>query len=155
MLHLKRVDVDDLTEQVFAKASAIGDHDWRLAESATLVAELDPTTDHPGVAATGRQRREVLAAGVADRRWAAGCRIRAPLEFYVVDRGPGIPEGMEERIFERFGRVDARRGIQGSGLGLPIVVRDRERARRPRDACRPRRPAPGSRSSFPSVQEVK
>ncbi len=38
----------------------------------------------------------------------------------VVDRGPGIPEGQESQVFERFHRADStRRG--GSGLGLAIV----------------------------------
>jgi two-component system sensor histidine kinase KdpD len=36
----------------------------------------------------------------------------------IVDRGPGIPEGERERIFEPFYR---RQGSQGSGLGLSIA----------------------------------
>ncbi len=38
----------------------------------------------------------------------------------VADRGPGIPPGEEERVFERFHRV-ARPGVRGAGLGLPIA----------------------------------
>ena len=37
----------------------------------------------------------------------------------VADRGPGIPPGDEERIFERFHR-GAHAGVRGVGLGLPI-----------------------------------
>ncbi|MBR6733998.1 MAG: HAMP domain-containing histidine kinase [Kiritimatiellae bacterium] len=39
------------------------------------------------------------------------------------DRGPGIPHGSEERIFERFYRVDnsLAQATSGSGLGLPIA----------------------------------
>lgn len=36
----------------------------------------------------------------------------------VEDEGPGIPEGQEEKIFERFYKVDSF--IQGAGLGLPL-----------------------------------
>jgi two-component system sensor histidine kinase MprB len=39
----------------------------------------------------------------------------------VLDRGPGIEPGEEERIFDRFHRADAARSMPGSGLGLSIV----------------------------------
>ncbi len=38
----------------------------------------------------------------------------------VGDRGPGIPSGDEERVFERFQR-GAHTGVRGVGLGLPIA----------------------------------
>jgi two-component system, OmpR family, sensor histidine kinase MprB len=39
----------------------------------------------------------------------------------VFDRGPGIPPGEQERIFDRFHRSEAARSMPGSGLGLSIV----------------------------------
>jgi K+-sensing histidine kinase KdpD len=39
----------------------------------------------------------------------------------VVDRGPGIPEGERERIFEPFYRSGSAAGGNGSGLGLAIA----------------------------------
>jgi two-component system sensor histidine kinase KdpD len=38
----------------------------------------------------------------------------------VADRGPGVPAGEEERVFERFHRA-AVPGVRGVGLGLPIA----------------------------------
>ena len=40
----------------------------------------------------------------------------------VADRGPGIEEGQELVIFERFHRATAARTLPGSGLGLSIVA---------------------------------
>ena len=39
----------------------------------------------------------------------------------IVDRGPGIPEGERERIFEPFYRADGAPAGAGSGLGLAIA----------------------------------
>lgn len=40
----------------------------------------------------------------------------------VHDRGPGLPEGEEHRMFDRFYRADQTRTMPGSGLGLAIVA---------------------------------
>jgi signal transduction histidine kinase len=42
--------------------------------------------------------------------------------FDVIDRGPGIPAGFAERIFEPFERFDPNSGV-GTGLGLPVSRR--------------------------------
>ena len=39
----------------------------------------------------------------------------------VLDRGPGIPQGSEQRIFDRFARGETSDRTGGSGLGLAIV----------------------------------
>ncbi|HXC99902.1 MAG TPA: HAMP domain-containing sensor histidine kinase [Verrucomicrobiae bacterium] len=45
------------------------------------------------------------------------------IEMRVLDRGPGVPRGCEERIFEQFYRAhdSLSSGIQGSGLGLTLA----------------------------------
>jgi signal transduction histidine kinase len=44
-------------------------------------------------------------------------------EVRVLDRGPGVPPGCEEKVFEKFYRAhdSLSSGIQGSGLGLTIA----------------------------------
>ncbi|MFR9751955.1 ATP-binding protein [Nocardia sp. 004] len=39
----------------------------------------------------------------------------------VVDSGPGVPQGMEERLFEPFQRLGDRDNTSGVGLGLSVV----------------------------------
>ena len=46
----------------------------------------------------------------------------------VLDRGPGVAVGEEERIFDRFHRAESARTMPGSGLGLSIVREVVERA---------------------------
>jgi signal transduction histidine kinase len=44
------------------------------------------------------------------------------VRFSVRDEGPGIPPGQQERIFEKFYRLDPNmtQGVGGTGLGLYI-----------------------------------
>ncbi len=50
-------------------------------------------------------------------------RVDRHIRLAIADRGPGIPRGQEDRIFERFYRIDPGRSRDrgGSGLGLAIV----------------------------------
>jgi two-component system, OmpR family, sensor kinase len=119
-VELRETDVDDLTADVFAKVSVLPGHAWELGEVARVRAALDP----------GRITQAWLqlvdnAAKYSSPGTTITLGSRATpreLEFWVADHGPGIPSEARSRIFERFGRVDAGRGIRGSGLGLPIVA---------------------------------
>jgi len=48
--------------------------------------------------------------------------VAPSLEVRVVDRGPGVPVDLRERIFEPFERFDTHSGV-GTGLGLPVSRR--------------------------------
>lgn len=113
------VDVDALTREVHAKVSAIPDHDWRLDGAAAETAGLDRARITQAWLQLADNAAKYSPAGSEVRLGSR--RVGDELELWVQDEGPGIPAGAEERIFERFGRADAGRGVQGSGLGLPIV----------------------------------
>jgi signal transduction histidine kinase len=115
------VDIRDFTDQVFAKASTDSGHAWSLAEHADVVGLLDSAR----ITQAWLQLADNAAKYSPDGSpISLGSRVvdDVALEFWVADQGPGIPKDMEDRIFERFGRVGAKRGVQGSGLGLPIVA---------------------------------
>ena len=68
------------------------------------------------------------------------------VELVVADRGPGVPPGLEEKVFERFFRADdslARRA-NGSGIGLSLA-RSLARGMGGDLTCRPR---PGGGAEF-------
>ena len=43
------------------------------------------------------------------------------IEIKMDDTGPGIPEDMRQKVFDRFTRVDPSRTLPGTGLGLSLV----------------------------------
>ncbi|MCU1534748.1 MAG: signal transduction histidine kinase [Glaciihabitans sp.] len=112
-------DVADLTADVFAKAAGLPDHQWILAESAQRTLPLDSTRITQAWLQLVDNAAKYSPAGT--KIVLGSTESLESTEFWVADTGPGIPPGSEERIFERFGRVDTGRGIRGSGLGLPIV----------------------------------
>lgn len=113
-------DVADLTALVFSKMQAIPDRRWQLESSADVVAHVSPTRITQAWLQLADNAAKYSPVGSLIR---VGSTVYAgSVEFWVADEGPGIPEGAERRIFERFGRADTGRGIGGSGLGLPIVA---------------------------------
>lgn len=113
------VDLGDLTEDVLAKARALGERDWQLDEvgQATLHADGQRVTQallqladnavkhtHPG---------DVVALGSSYDGTTA--------RLWVRDTGPGVRRVDREQVFERFGRAHVPDGDEGFGLGLSIV----------------------------------
>jgi len=58
---------------------------------------------------------------------------REQVEMQFIDNGPGIPEGMGDKLFEPFfrGNIESRKSVPGSGLGLYLA---REFVRRSKGA---------------------
>ena len=44
------------------------------------------------------------------------------VRLHVTDQGPGFPDELLERAFERFSQGDPARSDEGTGLGLAIVA---------------------------------
>lgn len=114
------VDLDLLTSELFAKARALADRDWRLE-----------ATGH-GIVHADAQRLTQAVMNLVDnavRHTGEGAVIAlgSALEpgrarLWVRDSGPGIPPDQQERIFERFARArDGGRRPGTSGLGLAIA----------------------------------
>jgi signal transduction histidine kinase len=51
----------------------------------------------------------------------SAAKTKDRLVVSVADTGPGIPTEEQERVFERFVRLDPSRGVGGAGLGLAIA----------------------------------
>lgn len=73
-------------------------------------------------------------------------RTDGKVSISISDRGPGIPPGEQDRVFEKFIRGDAARasGIRGTGLGL-AMVREIARAHRGEVSVKS---TPGAGSTF-------
>jgi signal transduction histidine kinase len=114
---------DELAADVVADARA------RLPDGCSL--ELTASPSLPAVAADPEKLRRVLVNLVdnAVKYSPDGGRIEVELapadghvRFAVHDEGLGIPEAEQERIFDKFHRLDPylQRGVSGTGLGLHI-----------------------------------
>jgi two-component system OmpR family sensor kinase len=118
-LHLETVDVAALTEEVFAKTSAIAPRRWVLAATGRgrVVADRQRLTqavvELAQNAASHTQRDDEIAFGSAV---AAG-----EARFWVRDRGTGIPLEEQNEVFARFSRGRRWSSGDGAGLGLSIV----------------------------------
>lgn len=109
-----RVDLVDLVREVLSEA---GRDDVTLDAPAWLPVELDPARTRVVVrnlVANALQHGTppvTVAVSVAGE-W---------VEVSVTDAGPGVPDDLRERVFDRFVRGDAARHGPSTGLGLAIA----------------------------------
>jgi two-component system, OmpR family, sensor kinase len=119
-LHLAPLDLDVLTDELYNKAKALADRDWRLSGRGTGTV----TADRQRLTQAVMQLAQNAAQHTRDGdRIALGSAIDdGAARLWVADSGPGIPAAERDEIFERFRRGgDGRRRSEGAGLGLAIV----------------------------------
>jgi signal transduction histidine kinase len=130
LLRPEPVRLDALAEETRAKFEPL------FRERAVALALSLPAGD-AAVRAEGEKLRQVLRnilgnalkyapggsrVSLSVERTAGGEGAPALLRVTIADEGPGVPPGSEERIFERFYRVDASRNRESGGRGLGLAI---------------------------------
>jgi two-component system, OmpR family, sensor kinase len=118
-LQLETMDLDDVTRELFAKASALAERDWRLAGvgSGRIVADRQRLTQ----ALMNLSQNAVTHTDEGDAVELGSDFRNGTVRLWVKDTGPGVPEDEQARIFERFVRLGSAPPGEGAGLGLAIT----------------------------------
>jgi two-component system, OmpR family, sensor kinase len=118
-LQPETVDLDDLTRELFAKASALANRDWRLSSvgHGRIVADRQRVTQ----AVMNLSQNAVSHTRAGDGVELGSDLRNGHVRLWVQDTGPGVPEQEQARIFERFVRLDRSPAGEGAGLGLAIT----------------------------------
>ncbi|MBE9215579.1 HAMP domain-containing histidine kinase [Plectonema cf. radiosum LEGE 06105] len=119
-LQLETVDINTLTQELFAKAQALGERNWcldKIAQGKIVVDRQRITQAIMNLAQNATQYT------ISSDTIAIGSSLsKGKIKFWVRDTGEGIREADQQRIFERFARAaHSRRRSEGAGLGLSIV----------------------------------
>jgi two-component system, OmpR family, phosphate regulon sensor histidine kinase PhoR len=126
----ERVDVGPLAVETVEHVRS------RLAEATTLVLEVEP--DLPPASADRDRLQQVLlnlldnAIKYAPNGGRVLLTVTGPgngIRIAVADSGLGIPSGEQQRIFEKFYRLDTHLSRAGGGTGLGLYI-TRELVRR-------------------------
>jgi signal transduction histidine kinase len=113
------LDIADLTLDVVAKARALGDRRWTVAEVAETVVIADSQRLTQALLQLVANAVQHTTRGDAI---AVGSRVmNGRLRLWVTDTGSGIAADDRAQLFERFARGPEPRRSEGAGLGLAIV----------------------------------
>lgn len=119
-LQTQPLDVAEFTHEITAKAAALGQRRWSVAEAAPVFVLADRQRLTQALMNLARNAVEHSGEGTAIT---LGSRVAgSDVQFWVRDEGEGIAPEDLPRIFGRFSRAAAgRRNADGAGLGLAIV----------------------------------
>jgi two-component system OmpR family sensor kinase len=119
-LNLETVDVGALTEELEAKASALGPRGWRLESAGVGLIVADRQRLTQAIMQLAQNAVQYTTEG--DPISIGSAVAAGEARFWVRDSGPGIPHEEQERIFLRFSRgAGGLDRSEGAGLGLSIV----------------------------------
>ncbi len=119
-LQLETIDLQLLTEELFTKATALADRNWKLEATTTgrMVGDRQRITE----AVMNLAQNATQHTAPTDTIFLGMAITKHKVKLWVSDTGEGIALEDQERIFERFARAaNSRRRSEGSGLGLSIV----------------------------------
>lgn len=119
-LTLEEVDVDTLTEDILAKASALADRDWHLDAATPGTWRLDPQRVTQAMLQLCDNAAGHTAPG--DRIAVGSAIVDGMLRLWVRDTGAGVPVEERGRIFERFARGSETGSGDRPGLGLGLAI---------------------------------
>jgi len=118
---------DEIEAVVTMAESLLNKQNAGLEQPIRFIQDIDP--DLPMTACDRRRIRQVLLNLLSNaikftEQGSITLSVKKKVDefvFAVMDTGPGIPQEMQERIFEPFVQATANQKIsQGTGLGLPI-----------------------------------
>jgi signal transduction histidine kinase len=115
-LRVEPLDLDLLTHELFAKATRLGDRDWRF--DGTGIGLIQADAQRLTQAVMNLAENAVRYTEPGGEIGIGSSIVEGEARLWVRDSGPGISPADTERIFERFAGGD-RSG--GAGLGLAIV----------------------------------
>jgi signal transduction histidine kinase len=118
-LELETVNLGTLSDELYAKASALGERDWELESrgAGLIVADRQRLTQ----AVMSLAQNAVQQTADGDEIVIGTETEDGAAEFWVRDWGPGIAPEDQTLVFERFARGRDGRRYEGTGLGLAIV----------------------------------
>ena len=112
-------DIGRLTDDVLDKARTLGSRRWLVDGRAEVTVEVDAQRLTQAWLQLAANAVKFSPEGSTVR---IGSAVRHHhLELAVHDEGCGVAQEDAERVFDRFARGSVGRGVEGSGLGLPIV----------------------------------